>query len=65
MGATDVDYWKYYNLPTREEDKCRYWPDYAALMELKMELDPQNKFDVYQGIHSSEMSVHNDGDCAV
>jgi hypothetical protein len=63
MGATDVDYWKYYNLPTVEEDKCRYWPEYAELMKLKMELDPGNRFDVFQGIHSSDMSVHNDGDC--
>ena len=58
-------YWKYYNTPTREENKCRYWPDYAELMNLKQQLDPENRFDVFQGIHTSSSSIHNDGDCAI
>ena len=65
MGATDIDYWAYYIFLNREEDKCRYWPDYPQLMELKMQLDPNNRFDVYQGIHTSESSVHGDGDCNI
>ncbi len=46
MGATDADYWKYYTLPTVEEEKCRYWPEYAVLMKYKMAVfrPPLNSF---------------------
>jgi len=58
-------YWKYYNIPSREENKCRYWPDYSELMNVKKAFDPENRFDIFQGIHKSELSIYNDGDCPI
>lgn len=49
--SPSYEYWKYYNIPTREEMKSKYWPDYDFLLRVKQELDASNVFDVFQGIH--------------
>jgi hypothetical protein len=50
MDKFPGEYNIYYNGPNVEEDKCRYWPDYENLANFKATFDPNNRFDVFQGI---------------
>lgn len=50
------DYFRYYNIPSKKDSKCRYWPDYSELSRVKQIVDPDNFFDISQGIHHSFQS---------
>lgn len=50
------DYFRYYNIPSKKDSKCRYWPDYTELYQVKLKVDPENFFDISQGIHQFSQS---------
>lgn len=43
-------HYKYINIPTRNISACLYFPQSRELVQVKRQWDPQNIFDVYQGI---------------